>query len=127
MSNNHSSTTARPDAWLASVMSGSRSLPRPVAYDNADLPLTVAGLNAATERLAEVDTAGLERSVDDICTLVDRLRERLEQERAIKGELLAACKGFVAMYEGLRDTIGPSVTARLLRADAAIAMAEGQS
>ena len=112
-------TTERPDAWLSSVMSGSSSLPLPVAYDNADLPLTVAGLNAATERVAEVDTAGLEQSVDDICTLVDRLRERLEQERAIKHELLDACKAMLA------DRTRDDHTSRI--AAAAIARAEGRS
>ena len=68
MSNNHSSTTARPDAWQAT-----------------DHPLPA------------VDTTRLEQSVDDACALIDRLRERLEIERATKDELLAACKGFVAM------------------------------
>lgn len=40
-------------------------------------------------------------------------------------DLLDACRAFVSMYEGLRDSIGPTVLAKLERADAAIAKATG--
>jgi hypothetical protein len=41
-------------------------------------------------------------------------------------ELLAALRRFVELYDGVRDSIGPSVTATLTRAEAAIAKAEGR-
>lgn len=41
-------------------------------------------------------------------------------------DLLDSVREFVAMYDGLRDSIGPTVLARLVRADAAIAKAEGR-
>lgn len=40
-------------------------------------------------------------------------------------DLLATCRDFVALYDGLRDAIGPSVREKLARADAAIAKADG--
>lgn len=41
-------------------------------------------------------------------------------------DLLASAKEFVALYDGLRDSIGKSVSEKLERAEAAIAKAEGR-
>lgn len=52
------------------------------------------------------------------------------QNRVLKeqrDELLAALRELVDLYNGLRDMIGQTVKAKLDRADAAIAKAEGRT
>ena len=56
--------------------------------------------------------------------LIDRLEALLDDRVA----LLACLKEFVSMYDGgTRELIGPSVKAKLARADAAISRAERTS
>lgn len=43
---------------------------------------------------------------------------------AAASDLLASLREFVALYDGVRDSLGPSVREKLRRADAAIAKAE---
>jgi hypothetical protein len=45
---------------------------------------------------------------------------------AASPDLLASLREFVALYAEVRDALGPSVKAKLARAEAAIAKAEGR-
>jgi hypothetical protein len=58
-------------------------------------------------------------AIDDACVEIDRLR-------TVNAHLLLSVKEFVALYAGTRDMLGPSVQAKLARAEAAIAKAGAQ-
>jgi len=54
------------------------------------------------------------------------LVQELRDTRAAQAEVLDCLREFVALYDGTRDLLGRSVTAKLVRAEAAIARAEGR-
>ena len=84
--------------------------------------------NAVTAQRVDLDGTieGLGRSINDICTLVDRLREQRAELTAQRDELLVALKAVVSIYDGVRDAIAPhgSVALKLAQADAVIQKAE---
>lgn len=52
-------------------------------------------------------------------------KDSTTKERIRAAELLDSLRELVAMYDGVRDMISPGTAAKLARADAAIAKADG--
>src|SRR5262245_54596009 len=50
------------------------------------------------------DLSGLETAVEDICTVVDRLRGRIDQLHVVCEELVSACRLFTDAAHDVRDT-----------------------